>query len=360
MTARVTRRGFVLGSAAGLGALSLAGPRAFSAEPTKIGFIYVGPVGDFGWTHGHDVGRKAIEAEFGDKVKTSFVENVSEGPDAERVIRQLASGGTDLIFTTSFGYMEPTIRVAKLFPKVKFEHATGYKTAANVSIYNARFHQGRAVCGTIAGHMSKSGVIGYIGSFPIPEVVMGINATALWARKIRPDAKVKVIWVNSWYDPGKESDATKALIDQGADIICQHTDSPAPIQTAESRGVLGFGQASDMKAYAPNAQLTAILDLWAGYYVQRTADVMDGSWKSHSIWWGLKEGMVAMAPYGPAMSDNARKAAEATVAGLMDGSLHTFAGPIKNQAGEVKVAAGQSMSDGDMSQMDWYVEGVEA
>ena len=360
MTVRVTRRGFVLGSAAGLGALSLAGPRAFSAAHTKVGFVYVGPVGDFGWTHGHDVARKAIEAEFGDKVKTSFVESVSEGPDAERVIRQLASSGTDLIFTTSFGYMEPTIRVAKLFPKVKFEHATGYKTAPNVSAYNARFHQGRAICGTIAGHMTKSGIIGYIGSFPIPEVVMGINATALWARKIRPDAKVKVIWVNSWYDPGKESDATKALIDQGADIICQHTDSPAPIQTAEARGVHGFGQASDMKAYAPNAQLTAILDIWAGYYEQRTADVMDGSWKSHSIWWGLKEGMVAMAPYGPAVPDNVRKAADATAAGLIDGSLHTFAGPIKNQAGEVKVAAGQSMNDGDMSQMDWYVEGVEA
>ena len=248
MTARLTRRNFVLGSAAATGALSLVGPRALAAEPTKIGFVYVGPVGDFGWTHGHDVGRKAIEAHFGDRVKTSFVESVSEGPDSERVIRQLASGGNELIFTTSFGFMNPTIRVAKLFPKVKFEHATGYQTAPNVSVYNARFHQGRAICGTIAGHMTKSGVIGYIGSFPIPEVVMGINATALWARKVRPDAKVKVIWVNSWYDPGKESDGTKALIDQGADIICQHTDSPAPIQTAEARGVHGFGQASDMKA----------------------------------------------------------------------------------------------------------------
>ncbi len=360
MNTPVTRRGFVLGSAAAAGVLSLAGPRALAAEPTKIGFVYVGPVGDFGWTHGHDVGRKSIEAHFGDRVKTSFVENVSEGPDSERVIRQLASGGHELIFTTSFGFMNPTIRVAKLFPKVKFEHATGYQTAPNVSVYNARFHQGRAICGTIAGHVTKSGVIGYIGSFPIPEVVMGINATALWARKVRPDAKVKVIWVNSWYDPGKESDATKALIDQGADIICQHTDSPAPIQTAEARGVHGFGQASDMKAYAPNAQMTAILDEWSGYYVQRAQDVIDGSWKSHSIWWGLKEGMVAMAPYGPAVPDTVRKAADATRDGLIDGSLHTFAGPIKNQAGEIKMPAGQSMSDGDKATMDWYVEGVEA
>ena len=360
MTARVTRRGFVLGSAAGLSALSLAGRHAFAAAPTKVGFVYVGPVGDFGWTHGHDVARQAIEAKFGDKVETSFVENVSEGPDSERVIRKLASSGTDLIFTPSFGFMNPTLRVAKLFPKVKFEHATGYQTAPNVSVYNARFHQGRAICGTIAGHMSKSGVIGYIGSFPIPEVVSGINATALWARKIRPDAKVKVIWVNSWYDPGKESDGTKALIDQGADIICQHTDSPAPIQTAEARGVHGFGQASDMKAYAPNAQLTSILDEWSGYYIQRTQDVMDKSWQTQSIWWGLKEGMVAMAPYGPAVSDAVRKAADTVQAGLTDGSLHTFAGPIKNQAGEVKVAAGESMSDGDMAGMDWYVEGVEA
>ncbi len=360
MITRLTRRGFVLGSAAAAGALSLAGPRALAAEPTKVGFVYVGPVGDFGWTHGHDVGRKAIEAQFGDKVETSFVESVSEGPDAGRVIRKLASGGHDLIFTTSFGFMNPTIRVAKLFPQVKFEHATGYLTAPNVSVYNARFHQGRAVCGTIAGHMTKSGVIGYIGSFPIPEVVMGINATALWARKIRPDATVKVIWVNSWYDPGKESDATKALIDQGVDIICQHTDSPAPIQTAEARGVHGFGQASDMIAYAPNAQLTAILDEWSGYYVQRTKDVMDGSWASHSIWWGIKEGMVKMAPYGPAVPDNVRQASEATRAGIVDGSLHTFAGPIRNQAGELKVAAGEHMSDGDMATMDWYVEGVEA
>ncbi|HEY5598430.1 MAG TPA: BMP family ABC transporter substrate-binding protein, partial [Kiloniellales bacterium] len=239
MTLCINRRDFVLGTAAAAGALALVGPRAFAAEPTKVGFVYVGPVGDYGWTHGHDLGRKGVEAAYGDKVKTTFVENVAEGPDAERVIRQLASSGNQLIFTTSFGFMNPTLRVAKQFPDVKFEHATGYQTAPNVSVYNARFHEGRAVCGTIAGHVTKSGIVGYVGSFPIPEVVMGINSFTLAAQKIRPDIKVKVVWANSWYDPGKEGDAAKALVDQGADIMCQHTDSPAPLQTAEARGIHG-------------------------------------------------------------------------------------------------------------------------
>ncbi len=360
MTLSMNRRKFVLGTAATAGALTLAGRRVLAAEPTKVGFVYVGPVGDYGWTHGHDVGRKAIEAAYGDKVKTTFVENVAEGPDAERVIRQLACSGNKLIFTTSFGFMNPTLRVAKQFPDVKFEHATGYQTAPNVSIYNARFHEGRAVCGTIAGHMTKSGIVGYIGSFPIPEVVMGINAFTLAAQKIRPDIKVKVVWANSWYDPGKEADGAKALIDQGADIMCQHTDSPAPLQTAEARGIHGFGQASDMKAFAPKAQLTAILDEWSGYYVQRTKDVMDGTWQSRAVWWGLKEGMVKMAPYGEAVPENVRQAADATRDDIVAGTLHPFTGPIKNQAGEVKVADGQTIGDEDLAKMDWYVAGVEA
>ncbi len=360
MTLPVTRRNFVFGTAAAAGALSAAGPRALAAEPTKVGFVYVGPIGDFGWTHGHDLGRKAIEKHFGDKVKTTYVENVAEGPDAERVIRQLASSGHKLVFTTSFGFMNPTLRVAKQFPDVKFEHATGFRTAPNVSVYNARFHEGRAVCGTIAGHVSESGIVGYIGSFPIPEVVMGINAFTLAAQKIRPDIKVKVVWVNSWYDPGKEGDAAKALIDQGADIICQHTDSPAPLQTAEARGVYGFGQASDMKAFAPKGQLTAILDDWSGYYVQRTQDVIDGTWESQSIWWGLKEGMVKMSPYGDAVPEGVRKEADAVHDGIIAGTLHPFTGPIRNQAGEVKIAAGETIDDETLLKMDWYVAGVEA
>ena len=355
-----TRRTFLAGSSAAMASATLGAPLAFGAEQVKVGFVYVGPIGDHGWTHGHDLGRKAVEKKFGDKVKTSYVENVAEGPDAERVIRQLASSGHNLIFTTSFGFMNPTIKVAKQFPKVMFEHATGYKTAPNVSVYNARFHQGRAVIGTIAGHMSKSGVAGYIGSFPIPEVVMGINAFTLAAQKVNPDFKTKVVWVNSWYDPGKESDATKTLIDQGADMITQHTDSPAPLQVAESRGVFGFGQASDMKAFAPRAQLTAILDDWSDYYISRVQAVMDGAWKSQNVWHGMKEGMVKIAPYGDAITDAARDAAEKVRMGITDGSMHAFAGPIRNQKGEEVLPAGKNLTDEQMATIDWYVEGVQS
>ncbi len=344
-----------------LAAVWLALPGAAGAdEPLKIGFVYVSPIGDAGWTYQHELGRQELEAAFGDKVKTSYVESVPEGADAERVIREFAASGHKLVFTTSFGYMNPTIKVAKQFPKVKFEHATGYKTAANVSAYNAKFHEGRTVCGSIAGHVTKSGVVGYIGSFPIPEVVMGINAFALAAQKVRPDVKVKVVWVNSWYDPGKEGDGAKALIDQGADIICQHTDSPAPLQVAEARGVHGFGQASDMRSFAPKGQLTAIIDDWSNYYVERTQDVLDGSWASQSIWWGMKEGLVVMAPYGEAVSESVAAEADAVQMSIVDGSLHPFAGPIKDQGGAVKVAEGATLSDEELLQMEWYVQGVEA
>ena len=232
--------------ALGLGMLPVLTLQVHAGDPLKVGFIYVGPVGDHGWTYRHDVGRQAIEAEFGDKVETTFVESVPEGADAERVIRKLASSGHGLIFTTSFGFMNPTLKVAREFPDVKFEHATGYKRADNLATYAARFYEGRAVIGTMAGMMTKSNIIGYIGSFPIPEVMRGINAFSIAMRKVNPDAEIKVVWVNSWYDPGKEADAAKALIDQGADIITQHTDSPAPLQVAQERGVFGFGQASDM------------------------------------------------------------------------------------------------------------------
>jgi len=360
MTNDLTRRGFVVGSAA-LGATALSARVALAdSHVVKVGFVYVGAIGDFGWTYAHDHARLAMQEHFGDKVESTFVENVAEGPDAERVIRQLAASGHELIFTTSFGFMNPTIRVAKQFPKVKFEHATGYQTSPNVAVYNARFHQGRAICGTIAGHISETGKIGYVASFPIPEVVMGINAIALWARRVRRDATVTVIWVNSWYDPGKEGDAAKAMIDQGIDIICQHTDSPAPLQVAEQRGVHGFGQASDMKTFAPRAQLTAILDDWGPYYIRRVQAVMDGTWKTENVWEGLKEGLVQMAPYGDAVPADVRADAERVRQGLIDGSLHTFEGPIKNQAGELIVAAGERMDDGAMASMDWYVEGVTA
>jgi simple sugar transport system substrate-binding protein len=330
---------------------------ATQAAETKAGFVYVGPTGDHGWTYRHDIGRQAVESELG--VETTFVESVAEGADAERVIRQLATSGHNIIFTTSFGYMNPTLKVAKQFPDVKFEHATGYKDADNVSIYSARFYEGRAVIGTIAGHMSKTGVVGYIASFPIPEVVRGINAFILAMRKVNPDAVVKVVWVNSWYDPGKEGDAAKALIDQGVDIITQHTDSPAPLQVAEQRGVHGFGQASDMSAFAPKAQLTSIIDDWNTYYVSRVKAAMDGSWESTDTWHGIKDGMVAFAPYGDAVSADVRAAADAVKQGIVDGTLHPFAGPINNQAGEQVIGEGEVLDDGVLLGMDWYVEGVQ-
>lgn len=344
--------GAVVTAALGLWAFSA------QAEPLKVGFVYVGPVSDHGWTYRHDVGRKAIEKALGDAVTTTFVESVKEGPDAERVIQQLAAGGHKLIFTTSFGFMNPTVKVAKRNPGVMFEHATGYKRADNVSTYMARFYEGRYVAGVIAGKMSKSNIVGYVASFPIPEVVRGINAFLLGAHSVNPDIKIKVVWVNSWYDPGKEGDAAKALIDQGADMITQHTDSPAPLQVAETRGVKGFGQASDMIAFAPNAQLTAIIDDWDGYYVARAKAVIDGKWSSSDTWGGFKDGMVVMAPYTNMPADIAALAAK-TADAIQDGSLHPFQGPIRDQAGTEVVKAGEGLSDEKLLGMDWYVQGVE-
>ena len=332
--------------------------RAAAADPLGIGFIYVGPVEDFGWTHAHDVGRKAIEAELGDQVKTTFVESVKEGPDSERVIAELASKGNKLIFTTSFGYMNPTLKVAKRFPDVKFEHATGYKRDANVATYNIRFYEGRYVQGVIAGHLSKSGIVGYIGSVPIPEVVMGMNAFILGMRTVNPKARMKIVWVNAWYDPGKEGDSAKALIDQGADIIAQHTDSGAPLQVAQQRGVLGFGQASDMISLAPKAQLTASVDFWNPYYVQRAKDVIAGTWTSQDVWGGFKSGMLVMAPYAN-MPDNVAAAGKAAEAGITDGKIVIFQGPIKDQSGADKVPAGTALDDGAIAGMNWLADGID-
>lgn len=346
--------------ALGLAASLVLATVAYAADdPLKVGFVYVGPIGDHGWTYRHDVGRLAIEKEFGDKVETTFVESVAEGADAERVLRKLAMDGHDLIFTTSFGYMNATNKVAKAFPKIKFEHATGYKRAANVSTYSARFYEGRAVIGTMAGMMTKSNVIGYIASFPIPEVVRGINAFAIAMRKVNPDAEIKVIWVNTWYDPGKEADAAKTLIDQGADIITQHTDSPAALQVAEERGVYGFGQASDMMAFAPKAQLQSIVDDWDPYYIERVKAVMDGTWESQDTWKGIKSGMVGFSEYGQSVPDDVKAAAEVVREGIVDGSLHPFQGPINNQQGEEVVAEGEVLGDDVLLGMNYYVEGVQ-
>lgn len=347
----------VLAAAAALAALALGGARA--AEALKVGFVYVGPVGDHGWTYRHDEGRKAIERAFGDRVKTTYVESVSEGADAERVIRQLASTGHGLIFTTSFGFMNPTIKVARRFPKVRFEHATGYKRAKNVSTYMARFYEGRTIAGRIAGKVTKSNVIGYVGSVPIPEVVRGINAFTIALRRVNPNAEVKVVWVNTWYDPGKEGDAAKALIDQGADVILQHTDSPAPLQIAEKRGVWAVGQASDMTKFGPKAHLTAIVDVWDRYYIARTRAVLDGTWKSQNTWGGLAAGMLAMAPYNPALPADVIALAKQTEADIRSGKLHSFEGPIRDQAGKLVVPAGKRLGDKELLSMNWYVEGVQ-
>jgi simple sugar transport system substrate-binding protein len=339
-------------------ALSLAVGAASGADKLKVGFIYVGPIGDHGWTYQHDQGRLAVEEALGDKVETIYVENVAEGPDAERTITRLARQGAGIIFTTSFGYMDPTIKVAKNFPDVKFEHGTGYKRADNVTTYSARFYEGRYVIGQIAARMSKIGVAGYIASFPIPEVVRGINSFMLGAQSINPDFKVKVVWVSTWFDPGKEADAAKVLIGQGADIITQHTDSTAPLQIAEEQGVIGFGQASDMHEFAPNAQLTAIIDEWAPYYVVRTRAVLDGTWESTDTWDGIAPGMVRMSDYQNMPAEVAAKA-RATEAMIASGELHPFKGPIYNQEGAMVIGEGEMLDDGTLLGMNWYVQGVD-
>ncbi len=330
------------------------------AEKTKVGFVYVGPVGDGGWTHEHDQARKALEAHFGDKVETVFVENVAEGPDAERVMTQMALSGAKLIFTTSFGYMDATLNVAKKFPNVKFEHATGYKTAPNVSVYSARFYEGRAIEGLIAGKMTKSNIIGYIGSFPIPEVIRGINSSFIQARKANPDVQFKIIWVYTWFDPAKEADAAKVLIEQGADVILQHTDSTAPQAAAQAAGnVITFGQASDMAKYAPMPRVSSIIDNWAPYYIERTQAVMDGTWESVRTWDGIGEGMVKIGEISSAVPADVKAEALALKADIASGKVHPFTGPLNKQDGSVWLKAGETADDGTLAGMNFYVEGIE-
>ena len=329
-----------------------------AAKDFKVGFVYIGPPGDHGWTYQHDQGRIAVEKALG--VKTSFVENVSEGPDAQRVINQLAASGHNMIFTTSFGYMNPTLKAAKRNKNVMFEHATGYKQAENVATYSARFYEGRYVAGHIAGKMTKTNIIGYIGSFPIPEVIRGINAAYLGAKKVNPDIKIKIVWVNSWFDPGKESDAAKTLIDQGADIIMQHTDSPAPVQVAEKRGIFAIGQASDMAAFGKKSHLTSIVDNWTPYYISRVKAGMDGTWQGGGdTWGGFASGMVEMSSYNDAMPQDVQDLATSIRKGITDGSIHPFAGPLINQAGKVIVKAGDKPDDGMLAGMNFYVQGID-
>lgn len=333
-------------------------PVAFAQQETaQACFVYVGSHTDGGWSQAHDLARLEMEEHFGGAVTSTFVENVSEAASAG-TIERLARSGCDIIFTTSFGFMDPTLEVAERFPDIKFEHATGYKTADNMAAYNSRFYEGRYIQGQIAASISETGVAGYIASFPIPEVVQGINAFILGAQSVNPDFSLRVVWVNSWYDPGAEADAAKVLMDQGVDILTQHTDSTAPMQEAAARGVKAFGQALDMIEAGPDTQLTAIIDSWAPYYIERVQAVLDGTWESAEIWHGLPEGILTMAPYTN-MPDEVAAAAAETEEAIRSGQLHPFTGPITRQDGSEWLADGETADDGTLLSMNFYVEGVD-
>lgn len=341
-------------------ALGLATP-GLAQDTTKVGFIYVGPIGDGGWTYEHNEGRRALEQHFGDAVETVYQESVPEGADAVRAIEQMALQGAELIFTTSFGFMDPTLKAAEKFPDVKFEHATGYKTAPNVSTYSARFYEGRAIQGHIAGSMTESDTIGYIASYPIPEVIRGINAAYIHARKANPDVQFKIIWAYTWFDPAKEADAANALIEQGADVILQHTDSTAPQAAAEKAGdVITFGQASDMAEYKPLPRVSSIIDNWAPYYIDRTQAVMDGTWESQQVWHGIKEGMVEIGEITDAVPDDVKAEALAMKEAIAAGEYHPFTGPLNKQDGTAWLAEGETADDGTLLGMDFYVEGLQS
>lgn len=350
----------LLASAAALSAIGLAAPAFAQDEPLKVGFIYVGPVGDGGWTYQHDLARQAIEAEYGDKIETTYIESVPEGADAERALTQLALAGNKLIFATSFGFMDAVMNVAAKFPDVKFEHATGYKRAENVSTYDARFYEGRAVMGTIAGRMTKSNKIGYIGSFPIPEVIQGINSSFIHARKVNPDVEMKIVWAYSWFDPAKEADAASALLAEGVDVILQHTDSTAPLAKAQEAGAIGFGQASDMSNFAPSPRVSAIIDNWAPYYIDRVGKVLDGTWTSERTWAGIAGGEVEIGEITEAVPAEVKEEALALKDMIASGEYHPFTGPLNKADGTPWLADGQVASDEELSGMNFYVEGIDA
>jgi len=328
------------------------------AEPLKVGFVYVSPIGDAGWTTQHNRGREQMQQALGDRVTTSFVEKVPEGADAERVIRDLAAQGHRLIFTTSFGFMNPTIKVAGEFPDVRFEHATGYKRAANVGTYNVRFYEGRYAAGVLAGRMTKTNTLGYVGAFPIPEVLQGINAFTLGARSVNPKAQVRVIWVNSWYDPGKERDAANALIGQGADILTHHTDSSAVVATAEEKGRMAIAYHSDMAKFGPKAQLAAVTHHWGEYYTRTAQSVLDGTWKPGNLWGGMKDGMIKVEAFNESVPKEVVDLVNAKAASIKAGEFHPFTGPIRSNDGREIAAQGAVLNDEQLGKMDFYVEGV--
>jgi len=333
---------------------------AAKPEPLKAAWVYVGPVGDAGWTYAHDQGRKAVEAEFGDKIKTTFVEKVPEGADAERVIRDLAAQGNKIIFATSFGFMEPMLKVAAEFPDVKFEHATGYKTAPNMRVYDARFYHDAYVSGILAGGMTKTNTIGFVGSFPIPEVLRNINAFTLGAQSVNPKVKTKVVWINTWFDPPKEGDAAQSLINGGADVLLQNTDSTAVLQAAEKNGKFAFGWDSDMSAIAPKAHLASNMVYWGPYYKKAVKEVMDGTWKGDTrTIWGKPEGANDVIKINEAVPEAIRKKAEEASAGIKAGTFEVFTGPIMSSAGKEVLAKDTKADQAWKDKVDFYVKGVD-
>ena len=329
-----------------------------SKSPVKAAFVYVTPVFEAGWTHQHDQGRKAVEKALGAAVKTTVVDNVAEGADSERVVRDLAQQGHDVIFTTSFGYMEPTLKVAKEFPNVKFESITGYKTDVNVSVANARYYEGRYLAGVAAGRMTQSNVAGYVAGFPIPEVLQGLNAFTLGMRSVNPKAQVKVIWLNSWFDPAKERDAAFALFNQSVDVITFHTASNAVMVAAQERGKMAIAYHSDMRKVAPDAQLMAVTHEWGAYYTQRVSDVQKGQWRTGNVWAGLKEGMIRVGDFGPKLPAKVRDEIVKVQQDISQGKRHPFQGPIADNEGKAIVAAGQKLSDVQILNMNYGVAGV--
>jgi len=339
-------------------AFALASFSAFAADPVKVGFIYVGPIGDHGWTYRHDIGRQQVEEHFGDQVETIYLESVSEGPDTERALRMMIQEGADIIFTTSFGFMDPTLRVAKENPDIYFEHATGFKRHDNMSTYGLRLYQARHVQGVIAGLMTKTNKICYVAAFPIPEVIREINTYYLGAKSVNPDVDIDIVWVNTWYDPGKEAQAAEVMIADGCDMVAQHTDSPAPLQAAQKAGVLGFGQASDQIKFAPKAQLTATIDNWGPYYIKKVQQVIDGNWQVEDYFGHMNEGAVGMADFTNMPPEVEAKAQEVKDA-ISNGEYFAFTGPLYDNTGTLQLKAGEIADDMHLNTMMYYVEGID-
>ena len=332
---------------------------AAKAEPLKIAFAYVGPVGDGGWTFAHDNARKALEKEFGDKIQTSFVENVPESADAERVIRDMAGQGNKLIFGTTFGYMETMLKVAPDFKDVKFEHATGYKSAENMRTYDSRTYEGAYMAGLIAGKMSKTGTLGVVASVPIPEVIRNINSFTMGAQTSNPKIKTKVVWVNEWFNPPKETEAATSLINGGADVLFQNTDSPAVLKTAQDKGKRAFGWDSDMTAYGPKAHLASAIINWTPYYMKATKDALEGTWTTGGVWWGVKEGAIDIVSIAEDVPAETKAKVDAVRAGLKDGSFSIWKGPLVDNTGKTLLKKDEVADDKFLSGVNFYVKGVE-